>query len=511
MKTLIIIFSLIFNISNIDDEIVVENPIVIEKLDYEMSVDDQVRIPNKSSSDITLNYQSNDTSVVTVDQNGLITALAAGNTSIKVSTNYEDKDFEVILNVRVKGVEKAITFAQDSFYLIRGLTYELEYTLTNINSSDISWSSSNPNVASVINGVVTGKAIGDTTVTASFGDISASMTISVTVPLKNITFNPATLSMIVGDERGIPSLIYVPFDTTSSRSASYYSSDESIATISDGLIKAVSVGETRIIANVSGVETSLTITVLPKKSESGSDILDYAVKEVSDDKLMLTYQGDNDFKANKFLVNLPLDAIISYMDSVENPHITLSLRKEMVNGNMAKVESIYLPLEVMEAIGETGLKVDLLDQNGDLLMRYFFKQASTHPFDLKYSLASVNENSSLYSKIGGKSFRLRINNDMGMDINLIFPASATGSLPTQYHFIYEYKSEVLNDTNQSVLVGKDKQFNFDVNASDYVITFSRISASNNSNVILYLGIIVGLIGLASGAYYFIKVKKPKKL
>ncbi|WZU00496.1 Ig-like domain-containing protein [Erysipelothrix sp. D19-032] len=123
-------------------------------------------------------------------------------------------------------------------------------------------------VATVENGTVTGHSIGATTISASIGDQVASIKVNVVVPLESITFNPESLSIIEGNSKDLPGLIYVPYDTSTKRHVEYSVKDPSIVKIDESMIVGLNVGKTTITATVNGISTVLAIEVTPKQTES---------------------------------------------------------------------------------------------------------------------------------------------------------------------------------------------------------------------------------------------------
>ncbi|WP_171654190.1 S-layer homology domain-containing protein [Paenibacillus foliorum] len=121
-----------------------------------------------------VSWSSSNPTVATVDVNGLITTIANGDAIITAKT--VDGNFEAKVNVQVSvkptPVEK-VTLDQSSINVWRGETVQLKATVTPDNATNkmVSWSSSNPAVATVdVNGLVTTIANGDAIITVKTVD-----------------------------------------------------------------------------------------------------------------------------------------------------------------------------------------------------------------------------------------------------------------------------------------------------------------------------------------------------
>lgn len=75
-----------------------------------------------------------------------------------------------------------LSFATDSISITGNNTVEVEYTVTPADTTDaIVWTSSDTNVVTVLDGVLTAVGIGTATITATCGSFSASATVSVSI------------------------------------------------------------------------------------------------------------------------------------------------------------------------------------------------------------------------------------------------------------------------------------------------------------------------------------------
>ena len=131
----------------------------------------------------------------------------------------------------------------------------------------VSWSSSDVSVATVSNGVVTGVSAGVSTITATTedGSFTATCTVTVTAPIAvtGVTLNKPSTTIIVGNTETLTATV-VPAEATN-KTVSWTSSDESVATVSDGVVTAVAVGSATITVTTAdgGKTATCAVTVAP--------------------------------------------------------------------------------------------------------------------------------------------------------------------------------------------------------------------------------------------------------
>lgn len=133
----------------------------------------------------------------------------------------------------------------------------------------ISWTSSDDNVATVdANGKVTGIAVGNATIMATaqsgvYAEYPVSV-ISNVVPATSIELNKTELALASGESETL-SVTYTPEDTTQ-KTLVWTSSDQTVATVENGLVKAVGKGSATITAKVADNEeitAVCAVTVTP--------------------------------------------------------------------------------------------------------------------------------------------------------------------------------------------------------------------------------------------------------
>ena len=140
----------------------------------------------------------------------------------------------------------AISLDKASTTLRAGTTETLTATVTPENATDaVVWSSSDENVATVENGVVTAVAEGTATITAasaSDATIKAECVVTVLAPVAvtDVTLNKSATTLLVGWTETLTATV-APEDATN-KDIVWTSSDESVATVENGVVTAVAKG-----------------------------------------------------------------------------------------------------------------------------------------------------------------------------------------------------------------------------------------------------------------------------
>ena len=132
-------------------------------------------------------------------------------------------------------------------------------------NTTVTWSSSNPAVAAVDQkGKVTAVAPGEATITATAnGDKTKTATCAVTVKpdsvsAESVTLSETTLTLEIGDTETLTATV-TPADTTDT--VEWSSSDETVATVENGVVTAVGRGTATITATAGGASATCTVEV----------------------------------------------------------------------------------------------------------------------------------------------------------------------------------------------------------------------------------------------------------
>lgn len=147
------------------------------------------------------------------------------------------------------------TIAKDS-------TEKLTATLSPADAeAEITWKSSNDQVATVKDGTVTAVGKGTATITAEAGGKSATCKVTVTVPLKGISIKGDVNTLKKGQNTKL-AVVYDPEDADNVPDVEWTSSKDSVAMVSkDGVVTAIADGTATITAKVGNLTAEYEITV----------------------------------------------------------------------------------------------------------------------------------------------------------------------------------------------------------------------------------------------------------
>ena len=224
----------------------------------------------ETATDKSLEWTSDNEAVATVNQNGVVTAIATGEAVITVKAK-DGSNVTATCRVNVTATEvTSITITANGATTLRASeNVQLMATILPETATDKSvvWSASAPNIANVNeNGLVTAYAVGESVITAKTSSgLSAEITITVIpTPVSNITLNRSSLTMRVGNENKLSATV-LP-ETATDKSVAWASSNPEIATVdAEGNVKALLVGQTSITCTAndgSGISASCIVNVV---------------------------------------------------------------------------------------------------------------------------------------------------------------------------------------------------------------------------------------------------------
>ena len=213
-----------------------------------------------------LKWESSDPAVASVDENGTVTALTTGTAVITVTS--EEGDFSDTCTITVEETpEIAIYTDQSELNLTKGEEQQLTVIYKPEHLKDdypTVWTSSDETVATAENGLVKALGGGTAVITVTCGELTASITVNVSVKLESIYLEETEASLSIEDTYQI-SVTPVPADATNLK-MTYVSSDETVASVDEnGLLTGIGQGTAviTITAADGGYTAELTVEVHP--------------------------------------------------------------------------------------------------------------------------------------------------------------------------------------------------------------------------------------------------------
>ncbi|MDR0698195.1 MAG: Ig-like domain-containing protein [Tannerella sp.] len=215
-------------------------------------------------------WKSADPNIATV-ANGIITGIAEGETTVS-ATSVVDATKSDELRIRVVKaavpVESIVfdTAGKIEIYIGDEFPLQVIFTPENATNKEIIWRNSNPEAATLENGVIKGLARGTTVITAIAGaDVNRKVSLEALVtdrdvPVQNISVSPEKIALVAGKSRAV-SIVVAP-DDAADKTLIWESSNNSVATVIDGTITAKSIGVAVITAkSVTNPDVSATVSV----------------------------------------------------------------------------------------------------------------------------------------------------------------------------------------------------------------------------------------------------------
>ena len=212
------------------------------------------KIIPENASDKHMTWSTADASIASVNDNGAVTAVATGETTITVKTVDGGKTAACKVAVSKKPIHiERVSLDQSEITLeIGGAPVTLVATVFPEDADDksVTWKSADESVATVANGSVSPVNIGSTTITVTTTDGNKTATCKVTVTRKkvsSITLDKTEIYIAAGSDPIKITATVLPEDAAD-KSLEWKSSDEEVATVEDGVVTPLAKGVTVINA-----------------------------------------------------------------------------------------------------------------------------------------------------------------------------------------------------------------------------------------------------------------------
>ena len=227
---------------------------------------------NATNKNVT--WSSDHEAVATVDQNGTVTARRGGQAIITVTTADGSKTATCTVRVRIQIGEpvQSVGLNKTELALEVGKTGTLEAKVepSDATNKNVTWSRSNPEVATVDNGVVTAVSAGEAIITVTTEDGAKTATCKVTVnapqtvPVTGVTLDKAELTLEKGSTGTLTATV-APQNATNN-TVTWSSSNPEFVTVANGTVTAVSAGTATITVTTAdgNHKATCTVTVIPK-------------------------------------------------------------------------------------------------------------------------------------------------------------------------------------------------------------------------------------------------------
>ena len=232
-------------------------------------------------------YESLNTNIATVDNNGLVTGVSAGSVTIKVSSvNQPDKS--TTIQFKVYNIPEVLKTGNKTTEIFIGSSSKFNLTATPSGSlTKVTWVSSNPEVLTIDeNGRVTGISEGVATITGTSvvnPNVKFERTIRVKTPASSVEVTAEdNTEAIIGQTIQLHAQV---FPLNVSNTVTWSSPNENVATVDEnGLVTITGIGEVVITA-------SSTVTTYVKGQIKIKGLHELLNEEQSDVKYILCAPG----------------------------------------------------------------------------------------------------------------------------------------------------------------------------------------------------------------------------
>ena len=205
----------------------------------------------KDAANKKVTWKSSNAAIASVDANGKVTGVKAGEATITVTT--EDGGKTATCTVTVSATSVAVTGVtlnktETSIFVGGSETLTATVAPADATNQKVTWKSDKPEIATVdANGKVTGVKAGEATITVTTEDGAKTATckVTVTIPVTGVTLNKTSITIAVEVIEELTATI-TPANATNQK-VTWKSSDPAVARVkSNGKVLGVSVGEATI-------------------------------------------------------------------------------------------------------------------------------------------------------------------------------------------------------------------------------------------------------------------------
>ena len=243
--------------------------------------------PRNSTDSVV--FISDDTSILTVSNSGVVQAVGVGTTRITAAAGNQICAYTIVVSMDSSMIvtEMDLSLSSNTIYVGNSVSAQLQVRPTSAsNYATVTLTSSNEKVATVNNfGRVTGIAPGTATITATCGSVTATTNVTVmSIPNSGtgtgtastgssnsgqvVTVNPSYVVLKPGATRTLTASVK---PSSASQKFTYKSANSNIATVSpSGVITAVGTGATSITVSNGTASAMVTVIVNRTASTSGS-------------------------------------------------------------------------------------------------------------------------------------------------------------------------------------------------------------------------------------------------
>ena len=211
----------------------------------------------------TAEWTTSNASIATVDK-GVVTPVARG--KVTITAKYGGQSVSVTAEI---GVAQALNASKRVINIKSGESMQItlssqlsDNTKKDVDATAAVWKSGSYNVADVVDGLITGMGPGTTTVTATFGGKSVSITVNVDT-LKYLQTDHVLVNMSVGSTMKVKATATYADQTEEDVSVAglWTTSNIKVVDVKDGVIRAIGKGKATVTITFAKKKTYVYVTV----------------------------------------------------------------------------------------------------------------------------------------------------------------------------------------------------------------------------------------------------------
>lgn len=307
---------------------------------YDLTVGDNIQLDYNTTAGAAVSFVSNDTTVVSVTDTGVVSALKQGSAVIEMTLTINGKTQKDKCTINV--TDKDITFIG---YQNESITLEVNEKITpaltilpsDLINNGIEYKIVNTDIADVdAHGAVTGKKAGETILEASYKNLKTSIKIIVaatTVSVENIILECGNISLYQGQTYQLNPQVLPP--NASNKNVFYTTDNKDVATVyPNGLITAQNAGNATITAETEDgkKQASCSVTVNAASVPLESISIDDVILENGTSKFIQVKITPENAKFSNLKVQQPNDSV-----TIANADRTLLLVTAKKQGYFSRI------------------------------------------------------------------------------------------------------------------------------------------------------------------------------
>lgn len=407
---LAVVLSVVFSASAYGASTATLSKIILSNNEMTLSVGDSYSLTatglysDNSTANLTVysTWSSSDTAVASI-YNGTITAKAVGTATVSATFDGVTQTAQVKVTKKVKALTKdtqSLDLRKDATATIKLTATYSDNTTADV-TAEADWTSTNDNVATVVNGKVTAIGAGTATITAVYGGKTVTVGTKVEV-ISRLEASQSKVSMLLEGTAPAITLTATYADGTTSdvtSKAVWSSSDEDIAAVVNGTIRAYGAGTAVLTATYGTKSANITV-----------DVDKTSILTVDDDSLYLSVKGTKQLKLTATLAAGGSSDVTGSAAWSSSDSSIVSVDEGLVTANKSgsavitatyndKSIAITVDVDVAKYLDVTPSKLSLsAGATSNLTVKATYADGTTDNVEASASYASSNENAAFATK-----------------------------------------------------------------------------------------------------------------